>query len=131
MIIAFTALVSAQTFAPVNTNFTFAGSMYISAPNLRVLNCPISGSGTVNGAGKVKITSVTACVAATNLPWAWAATGPALAKGKVSFSANGTDCTTNDQLYVSGGVFTFTDNGRSICTINGDVLTTPTVRIVP
>ena len=123
---------SAQTFAPVSTTFTFAGNMYVSAPGLRILNCPLSGTGQVTAKGKVKIRSVVACagVTATKIPWSWEATGVNLGKGHVAFSVNGTDCSTSDQIYVNGGVFGFTDSGRTPCTINGDALTIPAIRVV-
>ena len=119
----------AQTFAPPSTAFTFAGAMYVAAPGFTRLNCPLNGTGQVTANGTVKITSVTACagVTATNLQWPWSATG----KGRVSFSVNGTDCTDSDTLGLSGGVFTFYNSGSGPCVINGDVATTPAVRVAP
>lgn len=120
---------SAQTFAPTSTAFTFAGAMYVAAPGFTRLNCPLSGTGQVTANGTVKITSVTACsgVTATNLQWPWSATG----KGRVSFSVNGTDCTDSDTLSLSAGVFVFYNSGEGTCVINGDVATTPAVRVAP
>ena len=124
---------SAQTFAPVSTPFTFSGAMYVVAPGFTRLNCPVSGAGQVTANGTIKVTSVTACagVTATSLPWPWAATGPDLGKGKVSFSVNGTDCTTSDTINVQSGVVTFSSSSNNPCTINGDVATTPAIRTAP
>ena len=127
--IALATSASAQTFAPVSTAFAFAGAMYVAAPGFTRLNCPLSGTGQVTANGTVKITSVTACagVTATNLQWPWSATG----KGRVSFGVNGVDCTDSDTLGLSGGVFVFYNSGEGACVINGDVATTPAVRVVP